>query len=77
MKISNIKDPQKFFDVVGKCAGRVEMVTGEGDCLNMKSKQCQFIALTQMFRNAAIDNVGIIVSEPSDINLLLEFMLTV
>ncbi|MDP2891843.1 MAG: polya polymerase [Bacillota bacterium] len=75
MKISNIKDPQKFFDVVGKCAGRVELVTSEGDRLNLKSRLCQYFALTQMFRDAAIDNVEIIVSEPSDINLLLEFLI--
>lgn len=38
MKVSNIKDIQKFFDVVDSCAGKVELVTGEGDRLNLKSK---------------------------------------
>ena len=35
MKVSNIKDIQKFFDVVDSCAGKVELVTGEGDRLNL------------------------------------------
>ena len=38
MKVSNIKDIEKFFDVVDSCEGRVELVTGEGDRLNLKSK---------------------------------------
>ena len=31
MKVSNIKDIDKFFAVVDSCEGRVELVTGEGD----------------------------------------------
>ena len=31
MKVSNIKDVEKFFEVVDSCTGRVELVTGEGD----------------------------------------------
>ncbi len=34
MKVSNIKDIDKFFAVVDSCEGRVELVTGEGDRLN-------------------------------------------
>ena len=34
MKVSNIKDVDKFFEVVDSCAGKVELVTGEGDRLN-------------------------------------------
>jgi hypothetical protein len=75
MKISNIKDPQRFFEVVGKTKGRVELVTEDGDRLNLKSKLCQYIALTQMFKDAEIDNVEILLSEPEDIDLLLEFLI--
>ena len=45
MKVSNIKDIQKFFDVVDSCAGKVELVTGEGDRLNLKSKLSQYVSL--------------------------------
>ena len=44
MKVSNIKDIQKFFDVVDSCAGKVELVTGEGDRLNLKSKLSQYVS---------------------------------
>ena len=42
MKIKNINDVDKFFEVVGSCKGKVELVTGEGDRLNLKSKLCQY-----------------------------------
>ena len=37
MKVSNIKDIDKFFEVVDSCDGKVELVTGEGDRLNYPS----------------------------------------
>ena len=74
MKIKNITEPQKFFEVLNKCKGTVELVTSEGDRLNLKSKLCQYITLTQMFKDATIDEVEIIVSEPEDLNHLLDFL---
>ena len=50
MKITNIKDTEAFFKVVDSCAGRVELVTGEGDRLNLKSKLSQFVSLANIFQ---------------------------
>ncbi len=74
MKIKNITNPQRFFEVVGECKGRVELVTDEGDRLNLKSKLSQYVALTQMFKDAHIDEIDLVVSEPEDINKLLDFL---
>jgi len=41
MKIENIKDVEGFFKVIDSCKGRVELVTAEGDRLNLKSKLSQ------------------------------------
>ena len=41
MKVQNITDIDKFFKVVDSCKGKVELVTGEGDRLNLKSKLSQ------------------------------------
>ena len=75
MKIKNISEPQKFFEVLNKCKGSVEMVTSEGDRLNLKSKLCQYIALTQMFKDASIDEVELVVSEPEDMSMLLDYLI--
>ena len=37
MKVTHITDIDKFFEVIDSCKGRVELVTGEGDRLNLKS----------------------------------------
>ncbi len=74
MKITNITNPKRFFEALDQCKGRVELVTSEGDRLNLKSKLCQYIALTQMFTEAKIDEVEIVVSEPEDIDLLKAFL---
>ena len=49
MKVSNIKDIDKFFEVVDSCNGKVELVTGEGDRLNLKSKLSQYVSLANNF----------------------------
>ena len=41
MKVTHITDIDKFFEVIDSCKGRVELVTGEGDRLNLKSKLLQ------------------------------------
>jgi len=74
MKIKNINNPKRFFEVLNQCKGRVELITSEGDRLNLKSTLCQYIALTQMFKDARIDDVELIVSEPEDFAMLLEFL---
>ena len=36
MKVQNITDIDAFFKAVDECKGKVELVTGEGDRLNLK-----------------------------------------
>lgn len=75
MKITNIKNVDKFFDVVDKCQGRVELVTGEGDRLNLKSKLTQYVSLANIFSNGDIPELEIVASEKEDIERLMDFMI--
>ncbi|MCI8282904.1 MAG: polya polymerase [Lachnospiraceae bacterium] len=75
MKIRNIRDVDQFLKVVESCKGSVELVTGEGDRLNLKSKLCQYISLASIFSNSEkIPNLEIIALEPEDRDKLLRFM---
>ena len=74
MKVMNIDDPEKFFDVVNKCKGTVELVTREGDRLNLKSQLTKYVALTKLFADNAIPEMELVAHEPDDVNLLLEYM---
>lgn len=76
MKIENIKDVESFFKVVDECKGRVELVTAEGDRLNLKSKLSQFVSLANIFTNGAeIPELELVASEPEDIERLVKFMI--
>ena len=75
MKVSNIKDVEKFFKVVDECTGRVELVTGEGDRLNLKSKLSQYVSLANIFSNGEIPELEIIASEKEDVDRLMNFMI--
>lgn len=74
MKVKNITNIEKFFDVVDHCKGRVELVTGEGDRLNLKSKLSQYVSLANIFSNGEIPELEIIAYEKEDIDRLIEYM---
>jgi len=77
MKVEHITDLEAFFKVVDSCRGRVELVTGEGDRLNLKSKLSQYVSLTNIFAGGAssIPELEIIAYEPEDVQKLIKFMM--
>ena len=75
MKVSNIKDIDKFFEVVDSCDGKVELVTGEGDRLNLKSKLSQYVSMANIFSNGEIPELEVIAYEKEDTDKLIQFMI--
>ena len=75
MKVQNITDINKFFDVVDSCKGKVELITGEGDRLNLKSKLCQYVSLANIFSNGEIPEMEILAYEKEDVDKLLNYMI--
>ena len=75
MKVENIRDISKFFAVIDQCTGRVELVTGEGDRLNLKSKLCQYVSMANIFSNGEIPELELIAYEKEDIDRLVRFMM--
>lgn len=76
MKVTNITNIDGFFKVVDSCKGKVELVTGEGDRLNLKSKLCQYVSMANIFSNGEIPELEVIAYEKEDIDKLIDFMLT-
>ena len=75
MKVHNITDIEGFFKVVDQCRGRVELITGEGDRLNLKSKLAQYVSLANIFSNGEIPELEIVAYESEDIDKLMSFMI--
>lgn len=74
MKVKNIKDVDAFFKMIDQCVGAVELVTDEGDRLNLKSKLCQIVALAGVFSCEAIPEMELIAEEQEDAVKIVEFM---
>ena len=76
MKLQNITDIDGFFKVVNECKGSVELVTPDGDVLNLKSKLCQFVSMAKLFNNDTyIKELDLKLSEPSDFQKIMAFVM--
>lgn len=75
MKVKHITDIDGFFNAVDHCKGKVELLTGEGDRLNLKSKLSQYVSLANIFSNGEIPELEIIAHEKEDVERLIEFMM--
>ena len=69
MKVQNITDIEGFFKVVDSCEGKVELVTGEGDRLNLKSKLSQYVSMANIFSNGEIPELEVVAHEPPFFNI--------
>ena len=75
MKVQNITDVEGFFKVVDSCEGKVELVTGEGDRLNLRSKLSQYVSLANVFSDGNVRELEIVAYEPEDITKLINYMM--
>ena len=74
MKIQNITNVEKFFDVINQCKGTVELVSREGDRINLKSKLSQYLSMATIFSNGYIKELELEAYEPEDVERLIKFM---
>ncbi|MDF2905009.1 MAG: hypothetical protein K0R34_330 [Herbinix sp.] len=74
MKVTNITNIEGLFKVIDHCVGKVELVTNEGDRLNLKSKLSQYVALANVFSDGKIDELELVAYEKEDISRLINFM---
>lgn len=74
MKVQSITDVEGFFRVIDQCKGKVEMITGEGDRLNLKSKLSQYVSMANVFSGGEIEALEIIAYEKEDIDRLARYI---
>lgn len=75
MKVEKVTNIPEFFKIVDSCKGRVELLTGEGDRLNLKSKLCQFLSMGQIFSKSEDLHLEIVASEEEDLRRLCQFFM--
>ncbi len=74
MKIKNIKNVEKFFEVVDSCEGKVELI-GEDIRLNLKSKLAQYFSIAKIFSDGEIPELEVIAYNQEDISKLMACMI--
>lgn len=68
---------EKFCEVVDSCKGTVELISKEGDRLNLKSKLSQYVALSKIFGdNELRKEIEVVCHDPDDTQRMLEFLVT-
>ena len=63
MKLENISDVKAFFEAVDQCKGKIELVSPEGDRINLKSKLSQYLSIANMCSNGYIKELELVVHE--------------
>ena len=74
MKIYNVESPEKFLELIKQCKGTVELISKQGDRLNLKSKLSQYVSLANIFSNGEIPELELIAHEKEDVDKLMNFM---
>lgn len=74
MKIQNINDIDKFFHVIDQCHGIVELISPEGDRINLKSKLSQYLSMAGIFSNGYINELELVAHDKEDVDRLIKYM---
>lgn len=74
MKIQNIQDVDAFFKIIDECRGPVELVSEEGDRINLKSKLSQYLSMATIFSNGFIKELDLVAHDREDIERLIKYM---
>ena len=84
MKLSNINrdkvdlkniDMQTLCDLIDKCSGDVYLLTNDGNRLNLKSKLCQIVGLTNLIQGGTIAEATLCAINPDYDTMLVRYVL--
>ncbi len=64
-----------FFLMIDRCDKEVELLTREGFHLNLKSKLCQYVALTSIFSNKKVKECELVTHSWNDTERILKFLI--
>lgn len=74
-KINTINNAENFCKALDKCVGKVELITDEGDMLNLKSKLSQLITLNVILNGISkLKDITLKIEKQEDAALLLDYV---
>ena len=75
MVLSNVENVDRLFEKIKQCKGTVELISKEGDRLNMKSKLTEMLIIAKAFTNESIREMELVCHDPEDVASMVEFMM--
>lgn len=76
MTLENVSNIEGLFEVIDSCKGKVELVSQEGDTINLKSRLAQLLAVAGVFSNGYIRELELNIEDPEDWNKIMEFVVS-
>lgn len=73
--LSNIENTEKLFQHIDSCNGKVELVTNEGDVLNLKSKLSQIVMVANILDNPIIKEMELLFYDDEDFARTMKFLM--
>ena len=68
-------EKEGLFELLNNLKGSVELVSPEGDRINLRSKLAQMLMMSRLLDKAYIKELDLIVHEPEDMKKVVEFMM--
>ncbi|MGL5434087.1 MAG: polya polymerase [Lachnospiraceae bacterium] len=75
MTLENVSNIDGLFEIINKCKGNVELVSKEGDRINLKSRLAQYLSLAGVFSNGYVRELELYIEDADDREQIIEFML--
>ena len=72
MTLENISNIEGLFEVINTCKGSVELVSPEGDKINLKSRLAQLLSLSGVFSHGYIRELELKIEEQEDMDKILD-----
>lgn len=76
MTLENVSNIEGLFEIINKCKGNVELVSQEGDRINLKSRLAQYLSIAGVFSNGYVRELDIHIEDAEDRDQILEFIVS-
>lgn len=76
MTLENVSNIEGLFELINKCKGNVELVSKEGDKINLKSRLAQYLSLAGVFSNGYVRELELYIEDADDRDQIIAFMLS-
>lgn len=75
MKFANVTNVERLFEIIqSECTGTVELISKEGDRINLKSRLSQYVSMVRLLNADFVRELELVASEPKDVERLVRFM---